>query len=121
MRINTLYSTKEIQTEQGQPMELRYYLIQDVGSRIHFGQKFRAEDATEDSTKGFTEHEAMTDRITYGIRIVKTQEGQQEQECLAGLSASMEAVERLLKQMIHDLVTPMTAMYVVDDWAAMDH
>ena len=97
MRVNTLYSTKEVVTEQGRRMELRYYLIQDIQSLMSFRHR---------------EHS-----ITYGIRVVKMEEGREEQECLPGLSSSMEAVERLLKQMIYGLVTPATAMAVADDWA----
>lgn len=97
MRVNTLYSTKEVVTEQGRRMELRYYLIQDIRSMMSFRHR---------------EHS-----ITYGIRVVKTEEGLEEQECLPDLSTSMEAVERLLKQMIYGLVTPATAVAVADDWA----
>ena len=108
MRVNTLYSTKEVLTEQGQAMELRYYLIQDIRSRAMFRQE-QGREMTGDSS-------CQEDRITYGIRIVKTENGTEEQECLSGLSASLEQVERLLRQMIYGLVTPVTAMAVADDW-----
>lgn len=106
MRVNTLYSTKEIETDQGRKMELRYYLIQDVCSVIPSGQRKNWQDEEE--------------RIRYGIRIVKREEDQEEQECLPGLSASMEKVERLLRQMIYGLVTPATAMVTADDWSGLE-
>ena len=108
MRVNTLYSTKEVLTEQGQTMELRYYLIQDIRSRAMFRQELGREMTGETSWQ--------EDRITYGIRIVKTEDGAQEQECLPGLSVSLEQVEGLLRQMIYGLVTPVTAVAVADDW-----
>ncbi len=113
MRVNTLYSTKEVLTEQGQRMELRYYLIQDIRSRMTFRHEQNGEDLIEN---GLPE-----ERITYGIRIVKTEGGREEQECLPGLSAALEPVERLLKQMIYGVVTPMAAVAVVDDWASVEH
>ena len=107
MRVNTLYSTKEVLTEQGNQMELRYYLIQDIRSRMMFDHKQTGTNITED-------------RIVYGIRIVKTESGQEEQECLYGLSDKMETVERLLNQMIYGLVTPIAAGSIADDWAARE-
>lgn len=106
MRVNTLYGTKEVLLEQGRQMELRYYLVQDIRSEMS-GMGCGCVDGE--------------DRITYGIRIVKTEDGRQEQECLPGLATSMEAVERLLRQMIYGLVTPMTAAVVADDWVASCH
>ncbi len=88
MRVNTLYGTKEIVAEQGYPMVLQYYLIQDLG----LGQ------------------------ITYGIRIDKTEGETKEQECLPGLSHSCAETEGLLRQMMYNLVTPVTAAEVADDW-----
>ena len=111
MRVNTLYSTKEVLNEQGQQMELRYYLVQDIRSRMTFGHN-RSED--EPVNRDWAE-----DRITYGIRIVKREGNLEEQECLPGLSATMESVEHLLRQMIYGLVTPMAAVAVTDDWLAM--
>ena len=113
MRVNTLYSTKEVLTEQGRRMELRYYLIQDIRSRMVFGHKQDGESVAE--------HEPSQERITYGIRIVKIEGEQEEQECLPGLSARMESVERLLKQMVYGLVTPTSAVAIADDWAAMEY
>jgi len=110
MRVNTLYSTKEVLTEQGQRMELRYYLIQDIRSHMTFRH--------EQNEGNGIEEDLPEERITYGIRIVKIEGDREEQECLPGLSAAMEPVERLLKQMIYGLVTPVTAVAVVDDWAA---
>ena len=89
MRIHTLYDTKEVVTDLGQEIQLRYYLVQEIVS------------------KG---------KITYGIRIVKQVEDQQEKEDLLGLSHSMMEVEQLLRQMIYGVVTPMTAAWVADDW-----
>ena len=117
MRVNTLYSTKEVLTEQGNQMELRYYLIQDIRSRMMFDHKKMEANLTEGN---FTEDTCTEDRIVYGIRIVKTESGQEEQECLYGLSDKMETVERLLNQMIYGLVTPIAAAAIADDWAAME-
>ena len=89
MRIHTLYDTKEVVTDQGHQMQLRYYLIQEV----------RQETG-----------------IAYGIRIVKDTEEGQETEDLPGLSHSVTQVEQLLRQMIYGIVTPMTAAVVADDW-----
>ena len=91
MRIHTLYDTKEVVTDQGYQMQLRYYLIQEI---------------QRDSG------------ITYGIRNVKDTKEQQEQEDLPALSYSMHEVECLLRQMIYGVVTPMTAAAVADDWMA---
>lgn len=103
MRVNTLYGTKEVETDRGQQMELRYYLVQDIRSEL-------SDVTVAPGHRG--------NRVTYGVRIVKSEAGAEEQECLPGLSDSMEAVERLLRQMIYGLVTPMTAVAVADDWAA---
>lgn len=103
MRVNTLYGTKEVETDEGERMELRYYLIQDIRSAWEDGPDRQARES---------------DKITYGIRIVKTEAGRQEQECLVGLSYAMDPVERLLRQMVYGLVTPATAAAVADDWAA---
>ena len=81
MRVNTLYSTKEIVTEQGRRMELRYYLIQDIRSLMKFRRKDEHENTTEKQSQ---EDLTAGDRITYGVRIVKTEDGQEEQECLSG-------------------------------------
>lgn len=120
MRVNTLYSTKEIQTEQGQRVELRYYLVQDIHIRRAFRHRRREEDAGDEPGKEdlSAEDPLAENRITYGIRIIKMEGEQEEQECLPGLSTSMAAVECLLRQMIHGLVTPITAVEVADDWAA---
>ena len=112
MRVNTLYSTKEVVTEQGKQMELRYYLIQDIRSRMIFHQKPGEGDLIR--------NRLPEERITYGIRIVKTENGREEQQCLPGLSDRMEQVEHLLKQMIYGLVTPSSAVDIADDWAAME-
>ena len=112
MRVNTLYSTKEVLTEQGPGMELRYYLIQDIRSRKTFRDKQGSEDMVE---TGSTD-----ERITYGIRIVKSEGDQEEQACLPGLSATMQPVEHLLKQMIYGLVTPTTAAEIADDWVSVN-
>lgn len=119
MRVNTLYSTKEVVTEVGRRMELRYYLIQDIRSLMTFRHREYLENTGKEQMAWdrLMGSQPTADRITYGIRVVKMEEGQEEQECLPGLSTSMEAVERLLKQMIYGLVTPATAVEVVDDWA----
>ncbi len=101
MRVSTLYGTKEVVTEQRGQMELRYYLVQEIRS--------------DERWNGRTGNMAP-DVITYGIRIVKIEGEQKEQEYLSGLSASMDSVERLLRQMMYGLVTPMTAAAVADDW-----
>jgi len=112
MRVNTLYSTKEIVTDQGQRMELRYYLIQDIRPVM---KPLRRRNEENVVARLLTD-----DRITYGIRIVKREDGQEEQECLPGLSSSMERVESLLRQMSYGMVTPSVAMEVADDWGSMD-
>ena len=101
MRVNTLYGTKEVTTEQGRQMELRYYLVQDIRSEL----------------RGYAKDRSQEDRPTYGVCIVKTENGQEERECLPGLSHCADAVEHLLRQMIYGLVTPMMAVAVADDWA----
>ena len=93
MRIHTLYDTKEVVTDQGDQMQLRYYLIQEI---------------------------CRETGVTYGIRIIKETAKQQEKEDLPALSYSMQEVEQLLRQMIYGVVTPMTAAFVADDWMA-DH
>ena len=96
MRINTLYGTKEIVTDQGYQTELRYYLVQEI------------------LPGNWPEEE----KALYGISILSREGERWEQEELLGLSQSMMAVETLLRRMMHGVVTPVTAASVVDDWVA---
>jgi hypothetical protein len=97
MRVNTLYGTKEVVTDQGRQMELQYYLVQDIKSEIVH------------ETKG-------ADGVTYGVGIVKRECTKEEREWLPGLTASMEQAEQLLRRMMYGLVTPVTAAAVTEDW-----
>lgn len=91
MRINILSGTKEVRSDAGVSMELRYYLVQDSVS-------------------------GNAGKAAYGIGIVKLVEGEaEEQEWIPAISHSRERTERMLKRLWEGTVTPVTVVGIVDD------
>lgn len=83
-------SIKEVKSEEGNMMSLRYVLTRNCRNHIK-GQKY------------------------YGIEIEKESNGTLEREKVEGISHSKEFVQGILECLYDNVVTPVSMVEVIDD------